>query len=198
MNDCGEFKQGATSCRDDAGWVCKRLIFENAAPPPEFFNPFGNVESLRGLPPGCFGAESGHCQQTWRQGPENVTLEHMFALDRSRIGFTKENHGNGQVLLDFCQAGYPVFVAHRLPQHAFPVTRAVKHFYDAAHRGIMEEPEVLLPRMPAGDRLVRLRDHVKGMNRTAILADSVTDCLAHHLHFWHLILVAIENGISHL
>lgn len=115
------------------------------------------------------------------------------------VEFMKENFANGKALLDMHTKGYPVFLAHRLPQHTFPIKdRWYKQMWTALH----EAPEDKLKELPYGEHLLNLRTYVanrleqesKGRDRFW----HVPSCLAHYVHFFHLFMVALHYDIPHV
>ncbi len=124
----------------------------------------------------------------------------MDFFNSSSVGFTKENFAHGGILLDMHERGFPVFVAHRLPHHTFPVKR---WWYSLMWKGLVEASEDELSTHPLGDDLLTLRTYAETeRERTGSPwtkdPKNVPSCVAHYLHFWHLLAVALEHGIPNI
>ena len=162
--------------------------------PPEFFNPACNKNP--NIMQQCFSGNDG--SQIWNPCKTNDAFKNILdSLKADGAGLVKENFGTWQ-LLDLHQEGYPVFVAHRLPQHTFPIKfPPMRKFWTVIWRSFLAaDPETSLMQLPAGERLVQLQQYAK--NVSAHLTGFQPECLAHYIHFWHLLTIAIENNIPHI
>lgn len=165
--------------------------------PPEFFNPSCTNPANKDIMAQCFGSEN-YKMQVWQTCEKETSFANVLqALKEDGAGFVKENFGTWQ-MLDFHRKGYPVFVAHRLPQHTFPIKRKItRNYWTAIWRSFLNaDPQEFLLKFPAGDRLVQLQEYAKAVSPNLI--GFQPECLAHYIHFWHLLTIAIENGIPHV
>ena len=165
--------------------------------PPEFFNPA--CSKTPEIMEQCFGSQGEYSHQIWNPcKTKNESFENILvALKQDGAGLVKENVGTWQ-LLEFHRKGYPVFVAHRLPQHTFPIKHpVVRRFWTAIWDSFLAaDPQTSLLQLPAGERLVQLQQYAN--NVSSHLVGFQPECLAHYIHFWHLLTIAIENDIPHV
>lgn len=165
--------------------------------PPEFLNPECNIRPQTVM--SCFGSGSKkYYKNIWQSCSNESMTAVMSTLSTSNVGFTKDNFANGKLLLDMHLRGFPVFVAHRLPQHTFPAN--IPKWYELIWDSFQEASAEELRRLPSGDHLVALRSYAASQNSTTWkMGDkNVKACVAHYIHFWHLLTVARQHGIPHV
>ena len=173
----------------------KKPLVHDACPP-EFFNPA--CSKTPEIMDQCFGTKGDYTHQIWHPCKTYESFKNiLMALKKDGAGLVKENVGTWQ-LLDFHREGYPVFVAHRLPQHTFPIKHpVVRKIWTAIWNSFLAaDPRGSLMQLPAGERLVQLQQYAN--NVSTHLVGFQPECLAHYIHFWHLLTIAIENDIPHI
>ena len=103
-------------------------------------------------------------------------------------------------MLDMAAAKYSVFVAYRGPEHTFPSDAAVHAFFGAIWNSLKNARGRDLLTLPYGRELLDLRTYIVAEQRSkGYFRGGLSEaCVAHYIHFWRLLSVAIEHSIPHV
>jgi len=160
--------------------------------PPEFFNPSCSLKVRNSKTLAfCFGSNGFH-DNMWKVCTSERFEDVLNLARENGFMFAKENFGNGFQLQYLNQNNFTTFIAFRSAKHTFP-TPGSKWYLDI-WKSLMRTSRKDLLQLPSGSSLVLLRDHA-----TKLISNNPygfqRECIAHFLHFWQLLAVALKDMI---
>ena len=160
--------------------------------PPEALNPSCHNLSLATEYSKCFASDEWS-QQIWATCSDVNWTSVLSTYHSTSSTFTKDNFANGWHLQRLHEAGFKTFLFFRSPCSTFPLTPRSQPWWPAIWRRFVTANPSDLVKLPFGRNLTVMQEYFK-QNEKLYDLDQM-NCLAHYMHFWHLISVAEMLGL---